>query len=275
MSSLRERYWEQQYDSGEYFLSDGVGGFGPPVLLRRSSGAPPERVHDLEMHSFLVAYEHKKQQERMYAMHTRPQPAEKPAQPPVTFQQLWDSYPWGKPSDNPAYDDQCAIRLSVALQKAGISMKSFSSDRVHPNHGQPSIGRDYLNGDKNVIIATRANELGEWLDNMQSSKDPKDHIPGVGRTERITPTKDWESSVKGRTGIIMFDGYWMQDHQTQQANATGGHIDLWNGSRLTISSVFDSAVTIGRFYFNKQSLAPPYGWSDLGNSKTILFWEVK
>ncbi len=45
----------------------------------------------------------------------------------VTFQELWANYPSGNPYDNPAYSDQCAIRMSVTLHRVGIEMKSFSS----------------------------------------------------------------------------------------------------------------------------------------------------
>jgi hypothetical protein len=185
------------------------------------------------------------------------------AQAPVTFKQLWSDYPSGNPYDNPAYKEQCAIRLSVAFHCVGIDMKSFSSNLIKPLDGQKSIGRIILNGN---ITATRANEFGEWL-----SLHP---IAGIGRAENITG-KDWESRIKGRTGIVMFDGYRIRGQETA-AQASGGHIDLWNGSRLTISSVPDAAVTISRFAFNWQSFVPALGgWSDLRNSKKILFWEVK
>ena len=51
----------------------------------------------------------------------------------VTFAELWANYPSGNPYDNPAYKNQCAIRLSVTLHRVGIGMKSFSSRLVqHP-----------------------------------------------------------------------------------------------------------------------------------------------
>ncbi len=39
----------------------------------------------------------------------------------LTFNELWENYPSGNPYDNPAYPDQCAIRLSVAFHRVGIS----------------------------------------------------------------------------------------------------------------------------------------------------------
>lgn len=84
-----------------------------------------------------------------------------------------------------------------------------------------------------------------------------------------------ESKVEGRTGVVMFHAYWTRDGKSA-TNASGGHIDLWNGSLLTISGLLDGFATIGR-YLGRQSVLPGtrYGYSDRGNSKIILFWEIK
>ncbi|APA89874.1 type VI secretion system amidase effector protein Tae4 (plasmid) [Paraburkholderia sprentiae WSM5005] len=181
----------------------------------------------------------------------------------ATFQELWDNYPPGDPYDDPAYTDQCAIRMSVALHRVGIEMKSFSSKLVHPLSGQATIGRIILGG---KATATRADELGEWL-KLQP-------FGGLPKAEDITG-QDWVSKVKGRTGIIQFSRYWTRDGEST-ANASGGHIDLWNGSRLTISGPVDSIATIGRMFgMNSLFAGYPFGFSDLRNSKQILFWEIK
>nr|WP_257031741.1 type VI secretion system amidase effector protein Tae4 [Paraburkholderia bryophila] len=97
---------------------------------------------------------------------------------------------------------------------------------------------------------------------------------GVPRAENITG-RDWESKVKGRRGIIQFSRYWTRGGESQ-ADASGGHIDLWNGSRLTISGAANAVATISRM-LGRQAFRPgsTLGWSDLGRSKTILFWEIK
>ncbi|BAX58924.1 type VI secretion system amidase effector protein Tae4 [Burkholderia stabilis] len=181
----------------------------------------------------------------------------------VTFKELWDAYPSGNPYQNPAYTNQCAIRISVTFHRVGIEMKSFSAKLVKPLGGQSSIGRILLNG---KATATRANELGEWL-RLQP-------FAGLGRAENVTGP-DWEPRVKGRTGIIMFDGYWAREGEATE-NASGGHIDLWNGNRLTISSPFNIFATTGRL-LGRHSFRPghAFGWSDLRNSRRILFWEVR
>jgi hypothetical protein len=185
----------------------------------------------------------------------------------VTFEELWAAYPWGNPYDNPAYKDQCAIRISVMLHRVGIEMKSFSDKLVKPLSGQKTIGRIILDG---KATATRADELGEWL-KLQP-------FAGLPQPENITGL-NWESKVKGRTGIIQFSRYWTREGESAR-NASGGHIDLWNGSRLTISSAVDSVSTIGRRFgllsFRQgASTLSDLSWSDLAGSKSILFWEIK
>ncbi|AQH03268.1 hypothetical protein A9R05_31005 [Burkholderia sp. KK1] len=171
----------------------------------------------------------------------------------VTFQELWDNYPSGNPYDNPSYKDQCAIRMSVTLHRVGIEMKSFSEKVIKPLPGKKDIGRIILDG---KATATRANELGEWL-KLQP-------IAGIGKPENITGA-DWASRVKGRTGVIMFDGYWTRDNESE-ANASGGHIDLWNGEKLT---GFGTGMRVS------WNIVIPGIWSDFRNSKTILFFPVK
>lgn len=171
----------------------------------------------------------------------------------VSFRELWENYPTGNPYNDPGYKDQCAIRLSVTLHRVGIEMKSFSAKLVKPLSGQASIGRVILDG---KATATRANELGEWL-RLQP-------FAGLGKAEDVTGA-DWLSRVKGRTGIIMFDRYWTRDGESD-SDASGGHIDLWNGEKLT------GFGTGARVSWN---IVIPGVWSDFRRSKTILFFPIK
>ncbi|MGX7005692.1 type VI secretion system amidase effector protein Tae4 [Caballeronia sp. KNU42] len=183
----------------------------------------------------------------------------------LTFQELWDNYPSGDPYDDPtgAYKNQCAIRMSVTFHRVGSEMKSFSQKLVKPMPGKPTLGRILLDGKP---TATRAYELAEWL-RLQP-------LAGLPNAQDITGA-NWESKVKGRTGIVFFYGYWRQDGDSPD-NLSGGHIDLWNGTRLTISGPIDSIATISRrFGFNSFAADLPFGFSDLRKSKEILFWEIK
>ena len=181
----------------------------------------------------------------------------------VTFAELWVNYPIGNPYDNPSYENQCAIRLSVTLHRVGIGMKSFSQNLIRPASGD-KIGRILLDGKP---TATRADEMGQWL-KLQP-------FAGLPKAEDITGP-DWEARVKGRTGIIQFSRYWTRDGETA-ANASGGHIDLWNGGRLTISSGETLLAVIGRGVGITSAHLPRtnLGYSDLSRSKAILFWEIK
>lgn len=192
----------------------------------------------------------------------------------VTFAELWEGYVSGKPYRDtktgevpPGYDNQCAIRMSATLHKVGVEMKSFTPAHVTVKAGNV-FGRILLNG---KFAATRADQLGSWL-----NKQPFCGLPP--KPENITG-KNWESKIKGRTGIIMFDGYWTRDGEAA-ADASGGHIDLWNGSRLTISGVAEGFATIGRYlgirsFRQGAGVAEQLSYSDLGNSRSILFWNVK
>ncbi|KVG32341.1 type VI secretion system amidase effector protein Tae4 [Burkholderia diffusa] len=181
----------------------------------------------------------------------------------VTFKELWDNFPPGNPYHDPAYTNQCAIRLSITLHRVGVGMKSFNAKTVRPMLGAKTIARILLDGKP---TATRADELGAWLQ-LQP-------FAGLPKAENITGD-DWEAMVKGRTGIIQFSRYWTRSGESAE-NASGSHIDLWNGSRLTVSSVPGFVATFGRA-FGIHALLPgtDFGWSDLRNSKQILFWEIK
>ncbi|MGN7984916.1 type VI secretion system amidase effector protein Tae4 [Burkholderia sp. 22313] len=185
----------------------------------------------------------------------------------ITFKELWDNFPSGNPYHNPAYTNQCAIRLSVTLHRVGVGMKSFNAKNVKPMLGAKTIGRILLDGKP---TATRADELGAWLQ-LQP-------FAGLPKAENITG-EDWEERVKGRTGIIQFSRYWTRTGESTES-ASGGHIDLWNGSRLTVSGFWNGFATWGR-YFGARSVRQgatilgDASYSDLGGSKQILFWEIK
>lgn len=189
--------------------------------------------------------------------------------PVVKFSDLWENYVTGDPfkpapDDKADYSSQCALRMSATFRKVGIKMLSFSQKTVKPMPGAKALGRVIMDGSP---AAVRAYELGEWLKLQPFCGLPK-------QSEDITG-KDWESKVKGRTGVIMFYAYWTHDGQST-ANASGGHIDLWNGSRLTISGFLDGFATVGRrIGINSLAAGTRFGYSDLRNSKLILFWEVK
>ncbi len=181
----------------------------------------------------------------------------------VTFEELWDNYPSGDPYDNSDYPDQCAIRMSITLHRVGVEMKSFSTKLIKSARGKDSIGRIILDG---MATATRADELADWLK----------HQPFAGCPKPESATgPDWKDKVKGRTGIIAFKDYWARS--MSEKDPSGGHIDLWNGSRLTISSGEGLLGVIGRGLGISSAHVPgtTIGYSDLSKAREILFWEIK
>lgn len=172
----------------------------------------------------------------------------------ATFADLWDHYPSDPPYVDPktgdipkGFENQCAIRLSVTLHRIGIEMRSFRGK-----------GQIRLDGRRTAVLAA---ELAEWL-----KLKP---VAGMGPTENITGP-EWQRRIKGRTGIVAFKNYWQRDGE---AGRRGGHIDLWNGSRMTTGN-FRGAVT----NFLRFSLGSTTGfgtYSDLGNATEILFWEIQ
>ncbi|AMP06512.1 T6SS effector amidase Tae4 family protein [Collimonas pratensis] len=189
----------------------------------------------------------------------------------VSFQELWSNYVTGDPYKvdgkvPDGFDNQCAIRMSATFHKLGIDMKSFSSKVVKPENGEKSIGRILLDGKP---TATRANELRQWL-NLHP-------IPNIYKAENITGA-DWQFKIKGRTGIVAFEGYWQRDSDGG-SDTSGGHIDLWNKTTLTpsVESFLRFRAGINRVPNPLAFLRGREGnwYSDLGKSKQILFWEIK
>jgi len=185
----------------------------------------------------------------------------------ITFAELWSGYVTGNPfkpdpTDKADYSNQCALRLSATFHRLGIEMKSFSQKTVRPMPGAKVLGRVLMNGRP---AATRAYELGEWL-----KLQPFAGLPP--QPEDVTG-KDWETKVKARTGIIMFHGYWRREGEVS-TGASGGHIDLWNGARLTNNGAAGTLETFARFSLGIHDPWVPL-YSDLRNSKRILFFGVQ
>jgi hypothetical protein len=169
------------------------------------------------------------------------------------FRALWDKYPstntpyvdkdTGRPPKG--FEDQCAIKVGIAMQGAGYDISTFSGATVRVDGAQVPI---------------RAEEFSNWLD--------KARIDGMGKVEVITGA-DWEKKIEGRTGIVSFKDYWLRPGEK---TPTGDHIDLWNGSRLTATGVAGTIQTYLR-YFGVREIDGLY--SDLSKSKVIRFYPLK
>ena len=174
----------------------------------------------------------------------------------ITFAQLKAAYPSSSPCDITG-PNQCAVKVSTALQGAGASLASFSGacckkDRPHE-------------GVKHVL---RAQELANWLKKRYLANWPKAiNITG----------KDWRAKIENKTGIIFFKDYWLRK---EEKYPTGDHIDLWDRDGLVSNGKFVNLIRLGLELCNIDRLDASWirqdlVYSNLAKSKQILFWEIK
>ena len=164
----------------------------------------------------------------------------------VKFSDLWNAYPSSAPCNAKGEDgkklfsNQCAIKVSCALKKVGVTFKSYPAKRkcwIHP--------------DDDHCLA--AKELADWLE-LQP-------FVGCKKPEVITGA-DWRDRVVDRTGVICFEDYYTPSH-----GSGGDHIDLWNGSRMT-------DLTSG--LRTRFGIVIPFGiWSDLRKARIIRFFPIE
>ena len=121
------------------------------------------------------------------------------------FERLWLAHPSTKGISKPCltngksnFDNQCAIRMGVAIQDAGISMGSYTGDYCWHNHGK-----------KHTL---RVEELEKWLRTQATTfGNPTDYISAKS------------TEFQSKVGIVAFINFWGTGSQ-------GDHIDLWNGT---------------------------------------------
>jgi hypothetical protein len=120
----------------------------------------------------------------------------------ATFSMLWSNHPAVKGDAAPckdkkgarAYDNECAIRMSVLLEDSGVSTASFKGACCWHGHGRLHI--------------LRAEELAKWLATQ----------PTFGRPDKKKNVTSGD--YDGRQGIAFF----------KDAFKNGvDHIDLWDG----------------------------------------------
>ena len=158
------------------------------------------------------------------------------------FQLVRSNYPTSDPCDakdqrgKPLFSNQCAIRVSYALRKSGVSFATFPKARkcwVHPK------------GDH--VLA--AKELADWLQQK--------NVPFIQKVETVTGA-EWRKKVVDRTGILCFEDYYAPGQ-----DSGGDHIDLWDGSALT---------GFGTWMRTRFNIVVPGYWSDFRKSKRIRFF---
>ncbi len=114
----------------------------------------------------------------------------------IDFNLLWDNHP-GLGSKPCNFDNQCAIRMGVALENSGVNLEDFKGIRCWYRHSPRHI--------------LRAQELADWI-------SEKTDLFGEKKVYKRKTYRFFE----GKKGIVFIrDGWGATDH-----------IDLWNGKEL-------------------------------------------
>lgn len=160
------------------------------------------------------------------------------------FMDLWRNYPSDDPCDaedkngDLLFKNQCAIRLSHAMKKTGVSFATFPAGRKCWVHK----GQDH-------VLA--AKELADWID--------RGAVPRIPSSTDVTG-ETWREKVVDKKGIICFEDYY-----AATSGSGGDHIDLWDGSSLT---------GLGSWLRTRFNIVVPGYWSDFRKSKKIRFFEL-
>ena len=146
----------------------------------------------------------------------------------IKFAKLWSSHPlnWSPPEAHPcrspdgtwhsSLDNQCAIKLSIALAGAGINM-SVCRER-----------KCWLKGHKNHVLV--AQKLANWLAQPSRLSKPTKFIKkGI---EQAVFQDNVVNSIKGMNGVVFCQDFWGTNNQ-------GDHIDVWKSSTMSNNQVYD------------------------------------
>ena len=132
----------------------------------------------------------------------------------LSFQSVWDNHPYPAfPCDRTEFENQCAIRMGVALRGAGADLTSFAGAVCYPNFGH------------NPRHVLRAQELADWL--RQNSS-----VAGTPSIHRNVTAENF----RGRKGIVFVQDGW---------GATD-HIDAWDGAAFEMKGGRPEYFALGR-----------------------------
>jgi Type VI secretion system (T6SS), amidase effector protein 4 len=170
----------------------------------------------------------------------------------VNFQSVWKSHPlnWSPKvkepcidSDGkPAYLSQCAIRLSIALQRGGVNLNACKKLNCGLGHSE-----------KHFI---RAQELASWFSGGTVLGKPQTFPKKRG--DRLTEQQT--KQFFNHRGIVFFQNFYNPVAPADSPDTppfTGDHIDLWNTDSLSGVNAVD------------------WNWNYFYRAENIWFWEIK
>lgn len=138
----------------------------------------------------------------------------------VSFKALHDAHPMTlgehdpcrNEKGDPAFANQCAIRLGIALKGAGVKVPASSAKQCW-----------YKGHEQHCLLAE---QLAGWI-LLQKSK--------FGKADKKVG-KDWDATngvdvsyFKDKQGIIFFKDFWKRTDA--EKSPTGDHIDIWDGQK--------------------------------------------
>ena len=139
----------------------------------------------------------------------------------------------------PVFPNQCAIRMGIALRRAGVQPSQLAGVThcgVHPREDMHFIN---------------ANQLANAL--------ARARFDGMGPIERFSVAKaaSYYPEIFGRTGIIYVQDYWKRSSDSDRA--TGDHIDVWNGFRSSSKWLMEWFSWLG-YYSNYAGAGELWFW---------------
>lgn len=170
----------------------------------------------------------------------------------------------GKDVDHKAYENTCALRMSVGLNKSGFLLPS-----------PPSGGAGNIKGDDSRNYWLRVADLKPYLFKIFKNPDVDVTLPDLSSTSSYVHTELDErlefvktnvlSNIEDKNGIIVFEvrGW---------SNATG-HFTLWEGAGrgLLYSSDVENNPNSPSYYF---WMVPNDIDNTTGLTTKISFWEL-
>lgn len=164
----------------------------------------------------------------------------------VKFQPIWDNHPDIKDHDHnpcknaagdPAFGNECSIRLSIAFKRAGINVPATKATPHcwFPGHVQHVLQAEALAG---WILLQKA-KFGKVDKKVGQEWDAKNGV-----------SVDY---YKGKKGIIFFKDFWRRElaggKMESLENQTGDHIEAWDGQNQAAGSHDDYFVRSKQLWF--------------------------
>jgi hypothetical protein len=176
----------------------------------------------------------------------------------ITFDAVWDNHPdiadlEHNPCQDkdglPAYGNECAIRMGIALKRAGVTVPK--KPKAHPR-----LAHCWVSGHKDEQHVLRAETLAKWIVKQRKLFGTVQKKRGLDWDSKSGV--DWEF-FKDRKGIVFFKDFWARTRpngtEESAKQMSGDHIDVWNGSEQGGAAEGNS-----NDYFHR--------------SKQIWFWEL-